>query len=416
MRFLLITFGSSGDVNPFVGIGQALKARGHTVRLATNPYFRKLIQDAGLEFIPVGTVEDFEASLNHPDLWHPRRGLQFVIRSGIIPLLRPSYDLVESFHKEGPGVVVASLLALGARVAQEKLGVPLVTVQLQPIAFPSLADTPVYSQTDFSRWPRWVKRIAYWIGDRMTDRMLDPDFNELRVEKGLHPVFGVLMKWANSPLLSLGLWPEWFGPPQPDWPPQVRLTGFPLFDAGAVQSVPEELNAFLRAGPAPVIFTPGSAMRQGRPFFAESVKACRLAGARGVLLTKFPDQIPHPLTDSVRQFGYVPFSQVLPEAAVFVHHGGIGTTSQALAAGIPQIVMPLAHDQPDNAARVKRLGVGEILPPARYTAAKVAALVKKLTTDPGYRTRAAELRQKLHSADPLSATCDAIESSIPFGR
>ena len=118
--------------------------------------------------------------------------------------------------------------------------------------------------------------------------------------------------------------------------------------------------------------TPGSAMRHAQEFFAESVAACQRLGRRGLLLTRFAEQVPTDLPETIRHLEYVPFSRVLPRAAALVHHGGIGTTAQALAAGIPQLVMPLAHDQPDNAARLERLGVGRTIAPRRYRAARAA--------------------------------------------
>ncbi len=409
--FLLITFGSSGDVNPFVGLGAALRTRGHTVTLATNPYFEKLIRQAGLDFVPMGTVQDFTATLDHPDLWHPRRGLPLVIRQGMIPLLRPSYELIRTRYQPGKTVVIASLLALGARIAQEKLGVPLVTVHLQPTAFPSLYQTPVYPQVDMSSWPRPLKRLIYWAGDWTVDRLLNPEFNRFRQELGLKPVRRIFAGWIHSPLLTLGLWPEWFSPPQPDWPKQARLSGFPLYDAAGVEPLPLELESFLQAGSAPVIFTPGSAMRQGKKFFEESLKACAQLGCRGLFLTKFPEQIPSPLPQTVRQFGYIPFSQVLPRAAAFVHHGGIGTTSQALAAGVPQLVMPLSHDQPDHAARVLRLGAGLVLKAQDYHVAAAVKQLRKLLENSIYKDTCTMLRKRLEGVNSLQKTCQLIESA-----
>lgn len=150
-------------MNPFIGLGIALLKRGHRVTLATNPYFEDLIRRSGLSFIPVGTVEDFRTTLDHPDLWHPRRGLRFVVEHGIKPFLRPSYDIATSFTETTHGVVVCSLLALGARIAQEKFKFPLVTIHLQPQVFKSLEATPIYPQADVSGWPHWAKRAA--VGD-----------------------------------------------------------------------------------------------------------------------------------------------------------------------------------------------------------------------------------------------------------
>src|SRR5262249_32355180 len=151
------------------------------------------------------------------------------------------------------------------------------------------------------------------------------------------------------------LFPEWFGPPQPDWPPNVTMTSFPLFDERGLAELPTDVETFLAAGTPPIVFTPGSAMKQGRAFFTTAVEACVRLGRRGVLLTRFGEQVPPSWPEGIRHFEYVPFSQVFPRAAAVVHHGGIGTTSQCLAAGVPQLIMHMAHDQPDNAARILKL-------------------------------------------------------------
>ncbi len=131
----------------------------------------------------------------------------------------------------------------------------------------------------------------------------------------------------------------------------VTLTGFPLYDERGLAHPPDPVEVS-RSGAPPVVFTPGSAMKQGQGFFAAAVDACSKSGRRGMLLTRFPEQVPPPLPDGIRHFKYVPFSQVFPRAAAVVHHGGIGTTAKALAAGAPQLIMHMAHDQPDNAAHV----------------------------------------------------------------
>src|SRR5205085_2067897 len=104
--------------------------------------------------------------------------------------------------------------------------------------------------------------------------------------------------------------------------------------------------------------------------------------------------VPASLPATVRHFAYVPFSQVFPRAAAVVHHGGIGTTAQALAAGIPQVIMPMGYDQPDNAERLVRLGVGAPLPPRRFTGARLAALLGKLL-GPDVRERCRALAERL---------------------
>ena len=129
-------------------------------------------------------------------------------------------------------------------------------------------------------------------------------------------------------------------------------------------------------------------------------------------MTRYPEQLPNPLPKGVRHCGYIPFSQLLPRAAALVHHGGIGTTAQALAAGIPQLIMPMSHDQPDNAARVQRLGVGRSLRPKAFRAAAVAARLDPLLNSREVAARCQSVADKFKTGDPIGETCRAIEELI----
>src|SRR5262249_28309162 len=145
------------------------------------------------------------------------------------------------------------------RIAQEKNGVPVVTVHLQPSVLKSLYETPSYGGLDWmTRLPRPLKKAFFSLVGAWTDRILAPELNKFRATLGLAPVRGVLQEWIHSPLRVIGLFPDWFAAPQPDWPAQVRLTGFPLYDGTGAQTVPADVRAFLDSGPPPVIFTLGS--------------------------------------------------------------------------------------------------------------------------------------------------------------
>jgi rhamnosyltransferase subunit B len=296
-------------------------------------------------------------------------------------------------------------------VAQEKLGVPTATAHLQPGVIRSEYRAPVLPGLFMPDWlPRFAKRFQYWLADAvMVERILTRGLNAFRAGLGLPPVRDLMGGWWHSPQRVLGLFPDWYAPPQPDWPPQVRLTGFPLYDERGLHDLPAELTEFLNGGEPPLVFTPGSAMRHGHAFFAAAVEACRRLGRRGLLLTRFPEQLPAQLPQGVRHFSYVPFSQVLPRASALVHHGGIGTTAQGLAAGIPQLVMPLAHDQPDNAARLRRLGVARSLPPRAFRPPAVARALESLLTSTDVAARYRDYAGRIRESRPLEEASRLVE-------
>lgn len=380
--------------------------------VVTNNYFEELIRKQGLDFIQFGTRDEFLEAVNDPRLWDPMKGFDLVW-GGVMKALQPLYDIVKAESQKGDTVVVAASLAIGARVAQEKLGIPLAMVHLQPSVLRSLEHPPILPPVAVPDWfPPWAVDLYFRLGDFVVDGKIGNTLNKFRAHLGLGPVHRILDTWWHSPQLTLGLFPEWFSGHPADWPKSVQLTGFPLYDEADVQGLPPDLESFLQNGPPPIVFTPGSAMSQGERFFAESVQVCIDRKWRGLLVTKFPAQLPRDLLPGVRHVNYVPFSLLLPRVAAFVHHGGIGTTAQALAAGVPQLVMPLSFDQPDNAARVKRLGAGEVLPPNRYTAARAAALLERLISDPERKKRCLQLAEQFKNAHPIEQTCQKLEALI----
>jgi rhamnosyltransferase subunit B len=411
MTILLLTIGSAGDVHPFIGLGLALQSRGHRVKLITNPYFGETARRAGLELIPLGTVEKFRDALADPDLWHYKRGTATVFDI-VLDGLRETYDAVLNNYVPGETVLVSSSLGFAGRIAQDRFNIPTATVHLSPSQFRSCIEPPKLPGLWMPRWlPMWMKKRMWAGGDKFVlDKMLAPRINALRAEVGLEPVEGILRDFWNSPQRVIGLFPAWFGKPQADWPAQARVTGFPRYDETNAREPDGKLETFLSAGSPPIVFTPGSAMYHGHSFFLSSVEACRRLNRRGILLTRHGDQIPADLPKTVRHFAYAPFSQLLPRAAALVHHGGIGTCAQAMAAGRPQLITPFAHDQFDNAERVRRLGVGRIVPAKRYTASLAERELGLLLDDPIVMGNCKDIAKRLAGDQSVSATCDLIES------
>jgi UDP:flavonoid glycosyltransferase YjiC (YdhE family) len=416
MNMILVALGSYGDVHPFVGIGIELRRRGHRVQIIAYSHFERLIADAGLELISCGTAEEFKRLASDPRAWKRFRGTRTVL--GFVGnLIRPIYRLVAENHVPGQTVVAASSLALGARVAQDHLSIPTASVHLQPTMLWSAVDPPYIQGLFMPRWmPTWMKRAQYGLGEFFVlDRILAPPLNAFRRELGLGPVKRVFGNYAHSPQRVIGMFPNWFAPPAPDWPSQVRLTGFPLFDERGITGLSDELQRFLDEGEPPVAFTPGSAMWQGQRFFEESASACGMLGRRGLLLTRHPDHLPKNLPPGVRHVDYAPFSELLPRCAALVHHGGIGTSSQALAVGVPQLIVPHAHDQPDNAARLVRLGVARTIEVSKYRHDRIALMVRELLESASTRARCSEVAARFAGRDAIAETCDLIEE-LPAPR
>jgi rhamnosyltransferase subunit B len=410
LRILLPTIGSSGDVNPFIEIGRALKARGHDVTVATNDIFTSQIAASGLGFVPLGTKAEAEALMQDPRLWHPRRGLGSIVELALFPNIERLYRIIE--ERKGPGLVVAaSTLCLGARVAQEKLGVPTATLHLQPIAFRSYYDYGKVWRLDMGPgMPRAVKRALFWLMDAVyAEPKVRPGLNAFRSTLGLAPVRNIFSRYFHSPQLVLGLFPDWFAPPQPDWPANTHLTGFILHDDGGSAEALDEADTFLDGGPPPLLVTPGSAAMDRTEFFRKTVDACRKLGVRAMLVTNHPGQLPAALPEGIRAFPYLPFSRVFPRCSAVVYHGGIGTLAQAIKAGVPQLVVSNAHDQPDNAQRIERLGLGIGISQSGYGRGRAARAISQLLGSADIRLQCREFTSRIDNRASLERACTLIE-------
>lgn len=377
MHVILATIGTDGDVFPHIGLGRILRRRGHRVTVAAPETYRERVIDLDLEFCSLASVEEVSRMLADPDLWHPLKSGPMMARWGGAMIPR-QYHALRSLVQDKNTVVVSNPGLLAARILQETIRCPMVSLLLQPGIIPS-SDAPPEMAGGLTI-PAWLPhplRKLYWLAvDTAGYFIVAPYLNRFRSTLGLPPVRR-LFRWWLSPQLVIGLFPSWYAAPQKDWPEQIRLAGFGRYD-GTKTELPTDVRDFCTAGPAPIVFTLGTGMAHATEFFQTAAQVCEMAGIRGILFTKFQENVPSQLPSNVLHSRFAPFRQLLPLCACFVHHGGIGTVAAALESGCPQLVLPLAWDQPDNAARVERLGVGISLRSNRRNSQSIADAVKRL--------------------------------------
>ncbi len=402
MRVLLASAGSHGDINPFIALARALRARGHDAALLAAPSFQSQIEEAGITFFRMIDDERDLAALgrDHPDLMHPRRGPKVVVDLLIKSAVRATYarilDLAPSIK---PDVIVHHHIVPSAAWAADKAGIPSVPVVLAPMLWFAKGDlfSPMQSSpVNPGPLTRWFLRTCMPSAVRFQlDRPLRPILRELALPKDT-PLF---YKVSRTGHLNLGLWSPHFRGPCPGDPPGGVICGFPWHDRhGQHESVPEDVERFLRDGEPPILFTLGTAaVHVAGDFYQHAAEACRTLHRRGLLLIG-PKQPPPPnMPKGTRAFAYIPFSAVMPRCALNVHHGGIGSTGQALRAGKPTLVIPHAHDQFDNAARLKRLGLSDTLPRAKVTAKRLAVAIGAML----HNAPAATLAERIGAAVAL---------------
>ena len=411
-HFVVVTTGSAGDLFPFLKLALGLQERGHAVTFVGPSLHGPIVVQAGLRFH--GTYAD-PAVLDHPDLWHPRRGFAIVWRA-VQPGMRELPPLVAALPEGQPCVIVAHPLALPSAElcrAQER-EVRVVAAYLAPSNIPTVYDPLTMGPLTIPRWmPHWVRQWLWrYVASRYIDPLVLPEVNAERAVAGLAPVAGLLEMMKLAPDLSVTLFPDWFGRPQPDWPSPLAAGEFPLYDPNPDAAFSHELSQFLEQGSEPIVFTPGTANQQASRYFALALEVVQRLDRRAIFLTPNRAQVPALLPPSVLWQEYLPLQKLLPCAAALVHHGGIGTTAEALRAGVPQLVVPLAFDQFDNGARVTALGVGLTLRHTRLSARSLFAKLEELLSSSAFPLHADALSTLLSPPPSLDSLLDAISILI----
>ena len=412
-RIVLSTLGSLGDLHPVMGLALGLQARGHDVLLATSEFYRAKLEAAGLKcsaLRPSLTPDDPQMLAR---VLHARTGPEYLIRTLLLPNIGDMYeDLFRA--TEGADFLISGEVVLAAPLVAEKRQLPWAAAILAPFSFFSVYDPPPFPILPGTQWlthaPPFVQRGLVQAAKLVTRNWGEP-IARLRRSLGLRATRHPLLLDRFSPLLNLAIFSEVLGKPQPDWPANTVQTGFVFYDHnGAAPNQP--LQRFLGSGPPPITFTLGSTavMDPGR-FFEASAVAARQLGRRALLLMG-QNAPPANLPDGVFAADYAPYSQVFSRSACVVHQGGVGTTAQALRAGVPQLVMPYAFDQPDNASRVRRLGVGSSVNRQRYRATSAARQLEKVLNTRSYSERAAAVGIQVGGEDGVCVACDAVERAM----
>lgn len=424
MRVLLVTAGSHGDINPFIAIGRALRARGHQAVMVANPYYQRQITDAGVEFQACGEYIDLKRIGEEvPDIMHPHRGTKVVVDTMLVPTSRDAFHRVRQLAAaQRVHAVVSHCICPGAMWAAQSLGIPCAHVVLAPINWVSRME-PIVGNGWMPPEPVWFMRaLLRAIMLPIFRHMFDPPLARLRAELGLPPQKGLIMDAMRGGALNLAMWSPVFRGPLADDPPQGRMCGFPWHDQHAeVEAPPQEVQRFLDAGEPPILFCLGTAaVHVAGDFYEHAAEACRMLGRRGLLLVgptrlKSGPMAAARLPDGVRAFEYAPFSAVMPQCAVNVHHGGVGSTGQGLRAGRPTVIIPHAHDQWDNAARVFRMGVSQTLPRHRVTAKRLAAALDVVLRDRQAEEKAAECGRRMAGEDGAGRAAELVEGMVGKG-
>lgn len=407
-HILIVTAGSHGDLFPFLGVGRALKQRGHRVTILANPYFKTITEIAGFDYAPLGERMAIDQMIKHYGLMHPLFGAQRVMQL-FIKHTPSTVGYVRDFiENDRPDAILAHHICLGIHSVAESEEIPCAVASLAPAVWFSTADPILSSQFLPGRFGRALSGRAERIFERLVLRKLEKDADRARMKCGLAPYEGSMRgEWRGGDI-NLGLWSEAFRARQPDDPRQSKIVGFSWYDGPPGAPSPPGIEDFLKDGEPPILFCLGTtAVHNPGRFYENAVKACRNVKRRGILLAGTLADGWRPGKD-MYPVRYAPLSRIAPRCAVNVVHGGIGSTAQALRAGKPTLVVPFAHDQFNNGVRVESLGVGSVLYPPMLSAGRMTHALEQLLDSESIQSKAAALGARLASEDGGQRAADAL--------
>ncbi|MFI6763761.1 glycosyltransferase [Micromonospora sp. NPDC050417] len=360
---LMVVHGTDGDVLPFVAVGRRLLARGHDVTILTHAYYRDVVRAAGLRFVAVDTLAQYEAHLADAAVQQHSQDItdfrEHFDRTGLADQLR--FECAELVRRHRPGSTVlvgAPLTAQSVLIAGEATGAPVVCLAQSPFQLMKLPG------------------VAWLYEQVLADRV-----DAVRAVHDLGPVRD-WTAWMWSADAYVGLWPEWFDNAGDPAPPGTLLTGFVFGDDDQPVRLPAQVEALLRADTPPLLVTGGTGRLLQPDFYRSATRALARLRHPALLVVRHRDLVPDVLPPGTHWFPHLPFQALVSRVAAVVHHGGIGTVARALAARTPQVLLADGMDRPDNAARLAASGLGRALAHGRWTAAAVAAEVRAVLEHP----------------------------------
>ena len=319
----------------------------------------------GVRFLPVASQRDHDRTLNHPDLWHPVRGLGVLWRHLAVPSIGLSLEALANWrkeHSERP-LIVASPLAAGARFFRDHAGVPLISVATAPTSIRTLEDPMFLGDWRVPSWiPAQARRALWWALDRFKlDPMARPALVKWQRQLGTPALPERLFRdWLLSPDGVLALFPTEFCAPRPDWPTNTAQFGFPRYRLRKAPPLSAGLQTFLAAGQPPWLIYPGSAHRGSaaeRQRFTQLAAVLRSQNERVILLGVGQQlRADHSADPGVFCEDWTDLPSLMPQIKAVAHHGGIGTCALAWASQTPQVILPSAYDQHENGWRMAQLG------------------------------------------------------------
>ncbi|PSF31755.1 glycosyltransferase [Aphanothece hegewaldii CCALA 016] len=413
-KIVINTFGSLGDLFPYLAIALELKKRGHKPIIAANRTHQSFVEAQHIPFTHVQPEPlDFTSEQELVQKIFSSKGLRYLVCEILMTRLKEAYSDLEKVVVQAD-LLISHPFTFAAPLIAQKQEIPWISTILSPISLLSAHDPPLFNpKLNLKSFPVWLNRliIAFL---KSQSRSWSKPLQAFRQELGLSSVKDPFFWGQRSPKLNLSLFSPIFAPPQPDWGAFNHLTGFVFYEPHDAD-LSEQLVKFLAQGSPPIIFTLGSsAVYHARNFYRYAAKATQQLGERAILLVgKNPENIPHDLlSQDIIAVDYAPHFLLFPYAKAIVHQGGIGTTAQAIKAGKPMLVVPFGQDQYDNANRVEQLHLGKML--TLINDESIHLGLNELLQYPAFQNQAQHIKEIITQENGVKDACDQIEQFLTF--
>jgi sterol 3beta-glucosyltransferase len=417
MKITFIAPGSRGDVQPYVALGKGLKNAGHSVGILASQDFQSLISDHGLQFLDLGgNMQDIAQGMQ--SLLEQGNFLKILSSMGKTAQTLATQVAVKGLAAcQGSDLIIAGLGGLFAGLAlSEKLGLPFVQAYYFPLT-PTREFPNAMAPMPPGGLPVWANRLTHTLVQQMLWQNYRSADNQARRQVlkmaplSFRGPFAALQQEKQT--ILYGYSPQVIPIPK-DWGDFIQVTGYWFLDPPAGWQPPMDLVNFIQSGTPPVYIGFGSMVNSKAGETTDLVlKALARTGQRGVLSAGWGGLKKEALPQTVFMVDSLPFGWLFPQMAAIVHHGGAGTTSIGLWAGVPAIVTPFMGDQPFWGQRVFELGVGpRPVPLRRLTVDRLADAIQQAVSDKVMQEKATRLGKRIRAENGIARAVEVIEQVV----
>jgi sterol 3beta-glucosyltransferase len=419
MRIGIQTWGTHGDIRPFIALAEGLQSSGHQVSLIVTSIddidYRKAISKEGVNFSQIASpvIQDkteyikVEKSLLNEK--KPIKQAKIILSTAFLPVEKSMYEAAEKLCQNND-IVIGHYFHYPVQTAAEKTGTPYVSVVLTHSMLATINHPPVR----MPRLGKWGNKFFWWLMRAMFNKHMKPYADNLRTQQGLEPAKDLISDvWSSRILNLVAVSPE-ICQPQNDWSENIQVCGFlNMPNISAEGRFSEELENFLNDGAPPVYMNFGSMVlpvieiqEETIQLFTETVK---IANCRAIIQMPLWKECQVASSRNSHYVSSAPHNLIFQRCAAVVHHGGAGTTQTATLAGVPSIVVAHFDEQGFWGLELKRLGIApNPLLRRKVTSRNLAESIKTVVNSPTMHEKAKAIGQAMKNENGVRKAVELI--------